>query len=179
MSTPKFSLAAEERVELRVDIWQSTITALLEQRKGNARIPYESLLGIIDPSPNCWVWPNKPKHGYGQLFVDQKWRIAHRWVYELLVGPIPTGLVLDHLCRNTICVNPRHLEPVTQRENMLRSETPVAQRAAQTHCVNGHEFTPGNTIVRARKGGGRQCRQCTYEGARERYRLRAALEGPA
>lgn len=70
---------------------------------------------------DCWVWQRcKNKQGYGKFQVDRKTKSAHRWSYETFIGRVPKGLVLDHLCCNTSCVNPAHLEPVTQRENTLR-----------------------------------------------------------
>ncbi len=83
---------------------------------------------------------------------------AHRAAYELYVGPIPEGLTIDHLCRNTLCVNPAHLEAVTMRENILRGTGPSAQAARKTHCLRGHPFDDGNTLFRAT--GKRVCRAC-------------------
>ena len=76
----------------------------------------------------------------------------------MFVGPLPDGLVLDHLCRNRACVNPEHLEPVTQSVNLLRGETVNAAASARTHCINGHEFSPVNT--RISPSGRRVCRSC-------------------
>jgi hypothetical protein len=104
--------------------------------------------------------------GYGRINVEGQSAYAHRVSYELHVGAIPAGLTLDHLCRNTPCCNPAHLEPVTQGENTLRGESPWAKRKRQTHCVNGHEFTPENTYIR--REGWRQCIACN------RARRRAA-----
>lgn len=109
---------------------------------------------------SCWVWlGGQGKQGYGQL----RWRGsssmgAHRVAYEELRGPVPNGLHLDHLCRNRLCVNPDHLEPVTPVVNILRGFGAHAQNARKTHCKRGHEFTPENTYLIA--GGGRACRAC-------------------
>ncbi|MDP9224875.1 MAG: HNH endonuclease [Actinomycetota bacterium] len=95
--------------------------------------------------------------------------LAHRVAYELLVGPIPEGLTLDHLCRNTSCVNPQHLEPVTVRENVLRGMGWGAKNKRKTHCHRGHPFDAKNTL--RIPGGTRKCRTCANQASRE-YRLR-------
>jgi hypothetical protein len=84
--------------------------------------------------------------------------LAHRYAYEALIGPIPAGLVIDHLCRVRRCVNPAHLEPVTNEENLSRGEGYALRNGMRTACVNGHEYTEANTY-RDPKGGIR-CRQC-------------------
>lgn len=108
--------------------------------------------------PNgCWVWTAANASGYGRFWVGHL-VVAHRFAYELLVGPIPDGMQLDHLCRNPPCVNPAHLEPVTCRVNLLRGETQTARRSRQTHCSRGHEFTAANTYTKP--NGARNCRAC-------------------
>ena len=107
----------------------------------------------------CWIWTGgffyeKP---YGQFSAKRNWR-AHKFAYEALRGRVPEGLVLDHLCRNPACVNPSHLEPVTDVVNILRGEGPHALNARKTHCLRSHEFTPENTGTT--KGGGRYCKAC-------------------
>lgn len=120
----------------------------------------------FDPTTGCWVWTaSKHPLGYGHLMIgsrtDRTKRPgrAHRISYELYKGPIPEGLELDHLCRNTSCVNPDHLEPVTHEENMRRGLlTEICRvRAARTHCVNGHSFEIHGFI---RADGVRGCREC-------------------
>lgn len=115
-----------------------------------------------DGPGGCWLWTgSKTPSGYGLARAESgssRRTGAHRMAYELLVGPIPEGLQLDHLCCNPSCVNPDHLEPVTARVNSLRSTSPPAANEVKTHCVNGHEFTPENTGRRA--NGNRRCRAC-------------------
>lgn len=107
----------------------------------------------------CFVWTGSRNYaGYGIMNRNYKLRKAHREVYEATVGPIPEGLVIDHLCGNKACINPDHLEPVTQQENIRRGTAPAAINARKTHCKNGHEFSDDNTVVRG--DGGRECRTC-------------------
>ena len=109
----------------------------------------------------CWVWTaSKQGNGYGKIGSGGrggKDRPAHRVSYELLVGEIPAGLELDHLCKVILCVNPKHLEPVTPRENKLRGTSPSAIHAKKTHCPRGHEYDFYNTRYEGRI---RHCRQC-------------------
>jgi hypothetical protein len=130
----------------------------------------EYLWARIERKPSgCWEWTGtRMVYGHGRTWYRGKRRLAHRAVYELLVGPVPDGLVLDHLCRNPPCVNPAHVEPVTDRENILRGVGPPAQNARKTHCHNGHPFDEANTITRP---DGRECRECQREASR-RYRRR-------
>lgn len=118
----------------------------------------------------CWLWTGATDGaGYGRFWVDERRRAAaaHRVAYELLVGPITPGLTLDHLCRVKGCVNPAHLEQCTAGENARRAPSaPYHVKAAQTHCLRGHEFTPANTAIHH---GRRECRACA--AMRERARI--------
>lgn len=119
----------------------------------------------IQRANGCIEWTGANNGaGYGQFFIDwQSGRnlsvLAHRWAYEYHIGPIPDGLSLDHLCRNTMCVNPAHLEPVTHQENTLRGVGVSAVHARKTSCINGHPFSGENLILRT-NGKWRECRQC-------------------
>jgi len=117
---------------------------------------------LIDLETGCWVWQrSRTKAGYGQVPADGKMLYSHRVYYGDYVGPIPDGLVLDHLCKNPACCNPDHLEPVTQAENMRRSR--------RSSCSHGHEMTGDNVYVAP--GGTRQCRECRRARARRQVRM--------
>lgn len=127
----------------------------------------------VNKTDTCWLWTAyKSNGGYGRIKVDGQMVPAHRVAYKLLVGPIPEGMELDHLCRVRHCVNPAHLEPVTHGENTLRSTSPAAIHAAKTHCVNGHPFDAANTYLRPT--GGRACRACNRAAAYA-YKARKAV----
>lgn len=114
----------------------------------------------VAKSESCWEWRGwTTGNGYGRFRVTGGRVLAHRYSYELLVGPIPVGMEIDHLCRNPSCVNPAHLEPVTHRENLLRGTSPAAGYARQTHCKRGHPFSPENTYI-IPASGSRQCLSC-------------------
>lgn len=118
----------------------------------------------------CMEWgASKDGKGYGKFYLNGHLVPAHRFAYELVIGPIPEGLQLDHLCRNRACVRPDHLEPVTARENLLRGETLAARNAAKTHCDNGHPYNTENTYWH--KPNRRKCRACSRERQRF-YRAR-------
>ena len=108
---------------------------------------------IPEPNSGCWLWLGAvTPTGYGTISIKHKTYHAHRTVYECLVGPIPAGLQLDHLCRVRSCVNPAHLEPVTNQVNLLRGKRSFSA------CKNGHPYTPDN--IYTIKGYYRCCRTC-------------------
>lgn len=114
----------------------------------------------------CWVWMrNLTRDGYGRITWASQHKSAHRVAYELLIGPIPDDKVIDHLCRTRACVNPRHMEVVSTRENTMRGTSFAAVNAKKTHCGKGHEFTARNTYVWR---GCRICRACRAETDRRR-----------
>jgi len=116
----------------------------------------------VDKTRECWLWLGAKTTGYGVMRLRGKNVLAHRFAYEDIVGSIPEGLQIDHLCRNPSCVNPSHLEVVTNKENCLRGESPNAINARKTHCDNGHPFDEQNTYVRP-DNGQRQCRICRHK----------------
>lgn len=118
----------------------------------------------VTETPTCFIWDGSTdRNGYGQVRIDGRLLYAHRVAYELWCGPIAEGLVLDHLCRVPCCVNPHHLEPVTQGENVRRGAGNGNRE--KTECKRGHAFTEENTI---RTKTGRNCLTCRrdYDKAR-------------
>jgi hypothetical protein len=117
----------------------------------------------------CWNWLGSHNgDGYGKVNFAKRRYLTHRVSYELLVGKIPEGLQIDHLCRNKSCCNPAHLEVVTRTENLQRQ---AAAKVRATCCKWGHELTDENTISRRNPKTGRiwaQCRTCKNEGKRAR-----------
>lgn len=119
----------------------------------------------VEKTETCWLWTGaKSDTGYGTIWTPSrggasKKMLTHRWAYEALVGPIPDGLVLDHTCRVRECVNPEHLEAVTQQENVLRYTRTI------THCPQGHEYTPENSYFKPNRQS-RMCRECNRQQSR-------------
>lgn len=115
--------------------------------------------------------------GYGAFRLDpttgSRKEYAHRWSYEHHVGPIPEGMHLDHLCRNTLCVNPDHLEPVSAAVNVLRGVSSPATNARKSHCHKGHELSGSNLYVTPATGY-RHCRECARAHDRARRNRKAA-----
>lgn len=121
--------------------------------------------------PNgCWLWlGTKWRKDYGGFRLSNspnRGAQAHRVAYELMIGPIPDGLTIDHLCRNHACVNPAHMEVVSNRVNILRGEGRAAQQHRQTHCIRGHSFDLLNTYYYP--SGRRECRECHRQRGRKR-----------
>ena len=118
---------------------------------------------------SCWGWPHAKLNGYGFVRIDKRPLRVHRVAYELLVGPIPDGMCLDHLCRNRACFNPKHLEVVTRGENVLRGDGIAAKNASKTHCKRGHPLAGDNLLLKANAYGmSRQCRTCRNERQRRK-----------
>lgn len=139
----------------------------------------EFFLVRIEKTETCWLWKGFiNQKGYGKTRpLGYKNIAAHRLAFELFRGPIPSGLTLDHLCRNRSCVNPSHLEPVTAGENTLRGNTVTGINLRKTHCKCGSLFSEKRD-----SNGGRVCIVCKRRNdnayrKRLREKQRAALKG--
>lgn len=147
--------------------------------RGKKPIRYRLHEGYDVGDNGCWIWKFYTYDGYGFISTGGSGQMAraHIYYYEALVGPIPDGKILDHLCRVRACVNPEHLEPVTFKENVLRGIGPTAVNARKTHCIHGHELTEDN-IYRHGPNKNRHCRECALRQAREqKARARARKVG--
>lgn len=126
-------------------------------------------LDLIARDP-CWISGLSSRaDGYRQVRVGDRRLYAHRVTYEALVGPIPDGMELDHLCRVRPCCNPAHGDPVPRRENVLRGTSPAARHAVKTHCPRGHELSEGNLVPSMLRNKNRSCLTCSRLRANERY----------
>lgn len=153
---------------------------------------------LVTPRPDCMIWTAATDRGYGRIFLDGTAKRVHRVAWEMANGPIPDGLTIDHLCRVRACCNTGHMELVTGSENTRRAapyrpnllrfnprgrgrKSPRVSRI-DTHCRNGHEYTPENTGVRS-DGTGRQCLTCRRANRERekaaRARARAARKSAA
>ena len=131
---------------------------------GRAQNSAASVLAKIDKGAGCWVWTGSClPSGYGKVTVNFKTKLVHRVVYEELVGEIPAGLQLDHICENKSCANPSHLAPSTARTNTLRSNNPTAINFRKKACIRGHALSGENLYMTP--DGRRQCRECRKKAA--------------
>lgn len=144
---------------------------------------WERLLPKICFSDDCWEWTASINNrGYGTFNMQGVVKGAHVVMYELLVGPVPAGMELDHLCHDPVecsgegndckhrrCVRPSHLEVVPRRENALRSGSLAAANARKTHCMRGHELSGENLYIVGTTGA-RQCSTCRTLRDRSRSR---------
>jgi HNH endonuclease len=126
------------------------------------------LLSHTIVNEDCLLWIGALRRGYATMTISRPSRklvYVHRWLYEQIYGSLPKHIQLDHLCRNRACVEPQHLEPVTARENVLRTDAPPALNAQKTRCPRGHKYDKLDTPDRRRR-----CNRC----CRERYHERKA-----
>ena len=158
----------------------------LRYLRGHQKIPRGPLAVEVDGGYDtpCWMWlgaQNGRRYGeVGNRRVGAR-MLAHRAIYEEMVGPIPASLTIDHLCANTLCVNPTHLEPTTLAENTRRQwadgrADPARRQKAKTHCPHGHPYDEENT---RHANGRRHCRECGRQQSRAASRRRAALRETA
>jgi hypothetical protein len=161
------------------DAWIDTVSGVRSATSQD----YQRFMDRVSPEPTsgCWLWTGvvNPQTGYGQF---GRCTTAHRLSYQFHVGRIPQGLVIDHLCRVRTCVNPQHMEVVTQQENIRRGDAPRRRREqalAAIACAAGHTWTPESTGIQTAVGGGsvwRFCRICNRLAQRRRRAL--AKTGP-
>lgn len=131
----------------------------------------------VKKTDTCWIWTGaRGSHGYGNFCHEtvngkRKFKRAHRWSYEQLVGEIPEGLELDHTCEVLLCVNPDHLEPVTGKQNVNRASR---HNASNAHCPSGHSYSAENTSLSLNGNGkrSRRCKQCWRERAARQRALK-------
>jgi hypothetical protein len=129
----------------------------------------------VETTAGCWEWQgSRTPKGYGRVHARGKLLYVHRVAYEALIAEIPEGLQLDHLCRNRACVNPWHLEPVTNRVNTSRGRAGTrlaSENSGKTHCPQGHPYSGDN--LRIGPHGWRYCRTCRREQKRKSNATRA------
>ena len=140
------------------------------------------LVNFTRAENGCWIWRGAPNNmGYGKVGSagDESAgaeQAAHRWFYKRFVGPIPEGLVLDHLCRTPLCVNPEHLEPVTLAENTRRGFESRGFGSTRTACKHGHPWVAENIITEQGKRPGlttKKCRVCKVQQDSARHKRNA------
>lgn len=171
-----------------IGISSPTEQVLEAPRFGDDRLPERFWVKVTVTEQGCWQWTAVASKGYGRFCVGANSRPrmarAHRHAYAVLVGPIDEGVTLDHACHSRDmdcpggmaclhrrCVNPAHMEPMTNTENQRRSPNTLASRsAAKTHCPQGHPYDVENTVVFESEGK-RRCRTC--------LRTRRAVKTPA
>jgi len=148
--------------ELKISLVSSVSPLLTRRRVNRGQSCMKKAPRIRIDKNNCWrwLWTVAPC-GYAKLSRGGKNYTVSRLVYELLVGKIPHGLCIDHLCRVRDCVNPFHLEAVTNKENVLRGVGLTSINSKKTHCKRGHKFTKENTKY-SNGGKNRACRKCSW-----------------
>lgn len=129
---------------------------------------------VVDKATGCHIWQGNKANGYGQFKVSRYvTRVAHRWLWQEVNGPLDPAIHLDHFhCDNRACVNLDHVRPTSPRENALRADSPTSANAAKVKCLRGHPFDEENTYVTP--DGKRQCRTCKRDECARRRANRAA-----
>lgn len=140
--------------------------------KPNRLKPDERFAASTHKTDSCWEWTGTIyQNGYGRFMVKKQQFLAHRVAYEKAYGEIPDGLVIDHLCRNRKCVNPDHLEAVTNEENLFRGSGYRIMNGMDDSCIHGHKYTPENTYWEP-NGRSVRCRTCASQRDTNRPRPR-------
>lgn len=152
-----------EKTDRSRDYIKGVPRRFIYRHNGGPPVPVsERFWAKVEKTDSCWNWTASiDRAGYGRVRNRLGTCLAHRIAYELLIGPIPAGLVLDHLCKNTTCVNPDHLEPVTDAENRRRGDWIAANTT--THCQRGHALDAVTAYVAppgTKRPGTRYCRKC-------------------
>lgn len=134
---------------------------------------------IIKVNGSCWIWnAGHNGLGYGRFWNGEKQIYSHRFSYEFFKSPIPEGFVIDHLCKNPFCVNPEHLEAVTQKINYRRGDHPEIYLSGglrkKTHCKSGHPFDEKNTGLNINR---RYCKQCARDSSLKYIRKKQKKHG--
>lgn len=145
------------------------------QRRRMKKSLTERFWSKVNKTSTCWIWTAAVRgKGYGHLWVNDKTESAHRISLRLHGIAVPDELLVDHMCRNKLCVNPSHLRLVTARINSIENSVgPTARKAAQTHCKCGHALSGENLVI---KSGRRGCRICILQGKRDYARRRRLRE---
>lgn len=144
-----------------------------------ALIKFEEKI-MYEPMSGCHIWTGAMavKSGYGHCWNGEKSMMAHRFSYETHKGPIADGLVVDHKCRNRLCVNPDHLRAVTQMENVMCGQGAAATNARRTHCKHGHSLEDAYLKLDKHSNDGRlirHCRICARVQSLAKYHRQKAL----
>ena len=127
--------------------------------------PSQLFWAKVVEADDCWLWTGSGNR-YGKFTIRGQTHLAHRFAYEDMVGDIPEGLTIDHLCQNKKCVNPEHLDPVPLLINVRRRDAVHGIGSAVTHCPKNHPYDETNT---SRRNGRRYCKACARERARANY----------
>ena len=135
----------------------------------------DRFMAKVHKTDDCWIWTAaKDTAGYGRFWDGSRITGAHQWAHRTFIGPIPDDYDIDHLCRVRVCVNPKHLEAVTRRENLLRANGIGVINAAKTHCPQGHEYSPSNIYQHKT---GRRCKTCCDSRMKQYRKTRKAISG--